>query len=65
MKLLIAWMLYFLGDLVSKIMNTDLTAWLYPVYNKLMIWSSELDDDGVIWKKSNDVEHNNEDQTSK
>jgi hypothetical protein len=24
---------------------------LYPVYKKLMLWSSELDKDGVIWKK--------------
>jgi hypothetical protein len=23
---------------------------LYPVYKKLMIWSSELDKDGIIWK---------------
>jgi hypothetical protein len=24
---------------------------LYPVYKKLMLWSSKLDKDGVIWKK--------------
>jgi len=27
---------------------------LYPVYKKLMIWSSELDKDGAIWKNVND-----------
>jgi len=51
MKLTLAYILYYLGDFVSKLMNTELTGWLYPVYNKLMIWSSELDDEGVIWQK--------------
>lgn len=51
MKLMLAWILYYLGDFVSKLMNTELTGWLYPVYNKLMIWSCELDEDGVIWRK--------------
>lgn len=32
----IAWIFYFAGDLVSKIMDTDYTAFLYPLYNKLM-----------------------------
>jgi hypothetical protein len=50
-KLVLAWTLYYLGDFVSKLMNTELTGWLYPVYNKLMIWSSELDVNGRIWKK--------------
>jgi len=63
MKLILAYILYYLGDFVSKLMNTELTGWLYPVYNKLMIWSSELDDDGVIWKKSGDIEFNDEDKT--
>jgi len=51
MKLLLAHILFYFGDFVSKIMYLPLTGWLYPVYNKLMIWSSNLDDDGVIWKK--------------
>jgi hypothetical protein len=53
MKLVLSYILYYLGDFVSKLMYWDLLSFLYPVYNKLMIWSSELDEDGVIWQKPN------------
>ncbi len=45
MKLLrggVAWILYFLGDLISKIMHTEYTAFLYSVYNTLMITSADV-----------------------
>jgi hypothetical protein len=31
-------------------MLTRYGGWLYPLYAKLMNWSSELDDHDVIWK---------------
>lgn len=39
-----SWGLYFIGDLISKIMNTRFTAWLYPIYNWCMTKSSEISD---------------------
>lgn len=50
MKLMLSYILYYMGDFVSKLLYWDSLAWLYPVYNKLMIWSAELDEDHVIWK---------------
>jgi hypothetical protein len=50
MKLLLAHTLYTLGDWVSYPMLTRYGGWLYPLYAKLMNWSSELDDHDVIWK---------------
>ncbi len=35
----IVWLLYYSGYLISRIPN-----FYYPVYNKLMIWSSEIQD---------------------
>ena len=53
MKLILAHVFYYLGDFVSRLMYWDWLGFLYPVYNKLMIWSSDLDEEGVIWKKPN------------
>ena len=38
----LSWVLYWLGDLVSRLMNFDCMFWLYPVYNKLMTWSYNI-----------------------
>lgn len=51
MKPLLSKVLYYLGDLISKLLYFEwMGIVLYPVYKKLMIWSSQLDKDGVIWK---------------
>jgi hypothetical protein len=52
MKQLLSHICYFLGDMISKLLYWDLLSWVYPVYNKLMIWSSDLDEKGEIWKKA-------------
>lgn len=40
-----AWILYYLGDWVSKPMyKWDMFAWLYPLYNNLMYWSISVQD---------------------
>ena len=42
-----SWLLYWLGDLVSRPMSRwDACWWLYPVYNRLMLASSRLQDWG-------------------
>ena len=50
MKTVLVYILYYLGDFVSKLMYWDSLSFLYPVYNKLMYWSSSLDDNNVLWK---------------
>ena len=37
---IVSWVLYGLGDLVSRPMNWfEFMWWLYPAYNNLMTWS--------------------------
>jgi hypothetical protein len=40
----VSWTLYWLGDLISKPMNYLDWYWLYPVYNRLMIYSADVQD---------------------
>jgi hypothetical protein len=40
----VSWALYWLGDLVSKPMHYRYGYWLYPVYNRLMCWSVDVQD---------------------
>lgn len=56
MKLLLSKVLYYLGDLISKLFYyvpiSKCFSWLlYPIYSRLMIWSMDLDPFGKIWKK--------------
>ena len=49
MKLLLgflgAWTLWAVGHLISIPMcQFDALAWLYPTYNRLMLWSGDLQD---------------------
>ena len=55
----LCWSLYWLGHWVSKPMNwCDFLARLYPVYNRLMIWSGNIQDWGQVksgpWKYNDD-----------
>jgi len=49
MKTLFAYVLYYLGDFVSKFL-TITNGRLYPLYSKLMLWSCDLDTGNKIWK---------------
>lgn len=40
----VSWSLYWAGDLVSRAMHFDFMWWLYPMYNRLMQWSSQVQD---------------------
>lgn len=51
MKLLLSRIFYVIGDLISiTIMRWGDGYYGYPVYNKLMLWSVDLDTHGKIWK---------------
>lgn len=59
MQLFLSKILYYLGDFISKLLyyapiSKLFARILYPMYNKLMIWSSELDKDCAIWKNVKD-----------
>ena len=53
LKTLLSRLLYWMGHLVSVFLYCDYFAFLYPVYKKLMIWSSDLDKDGKVWDTMN------------
>jgi hypothetical protein len=53
MRIFLSKLLYYIGDLVSKLLYWDCFGWLYPLYNKLMISSSKLDKDGKVWQDIN------------
>ena len=42
--------LYYCGDLVSRLLYFNCLSWLYPFYNKIMLLSSKLDKEGEVWK---------------
>jgi hypothetical protein len=51
----LSWILYWLGDKVSLVLNlvpdqgkisASAIGILYPIYNKLMLWSSDVQADG-------------------
>lgn len=42
-----------MGHLVSVFLYCDWLCFLYPVYKKLMVWSSALDKDGKVWDTTN------------
>jgi hypothetical protein len=49
MKLALSWLLYFLGDIISRtLLRTGLG---YGLYKTLMLWSVELDDKFDVWKE--------------
>jgi len=49
MKLALSWVLYWLGDVISR---TSLRLGIgYGLYKTLMLWSLELDDKFDVWKE--------------
>lgn len=45
----LSWILYQMGDLVSRVMFYIDSGTLYTIYNKLMIWGADLDSAGKVW----------------
>ena len=47
MRLILSRILFYIGDTISNLLYFEwMGIVLYPIYKKLMIWSSELDKDG-------------------
>lgn len=50
MRLILSKILYYFGDLISKLFYYDCFSWLYPLYSKIMILSSKIDKEAKVWK---------------
>lgn len=50
MKTALSYVLYYLGDFVSLFLRIT-RGGVYPIYNRLMLWSCDLDTQGRIWKR--------------
>lgn len=48
-KLFLSHVLYHVGDVISR--TTMRYGYGYPVYNRIMLWSVDLDPQGKLWKK--------------
>lgn len=45
--------MWMIGHAISKVMNNGVLSWLYPAYNRLMIWSSDVESWAnveIMWK---------------
>ena len=58
MRTILSKIFYYFGDLISKLFHYNFfckfSRILYPMYDKLMIWSSRLDKYEKVWKNMND-----------
>ena len=50
MRLLLSYFLYYLGDTISRVAILIGSSYGFKIYNKIMLWSVELDTQGRIWK---------------
>ena len=54
-KQYLAHFLYYIGDKVSYLVDYEwISPVAYPVYSRLMLWSSELDINGEIWESESE-----------
>jgi hypothetical protein len=50
MKYYISLLLYYIGDIISRTTMQFGNGFGYSVYQKVMLWSCDLDSKGKIWK---------------
>lgn len=50
MKLALAYILYYVGDVISRFLYYNMFSFMYPLYNWLMLKSVALDTHEKIWK---------------
>ena len=50
MRLLLSYFLYYLGDAISRTTMFIGNGYGFKIYNKVMLWSVDLDNEGKIWK---------------
>ena len=48
MRLLLSYFLYYLGDAISRVAILIGSSYGFKIYNKIMLWSVELDTQGRI-----------------
>jgi len=53
MKIFLSKLLYYIGDFVSVLLYWDAFCFLYPLYKKVMVLSSDLDEEGEVWDSKN------------
>jgi hypothetical protein len=50
MRYLLSYLLYVIGDTISKTIMFWGDGYGFKFYNKIMLWSVDLDKEGRIWK---------------
>lgn len=50
MRLLLSKILYYIGDIISRTTMECGDGYGFKVYNKIMLWSVDLDTNGKVWK---------------
>jgi len=50
MRYILSYLLYIIGDIISRTTMFWGDGYGFKVYNKVMLWSVDLDKEGKIWK---------------
>ena len=50
MRLALSYILYIVGDIISRTFMFYGNGYGFKVYNRVMLWSVDLDTNGKIWK---------------
>jgi hypothetical protein len=50
MRLVLSYILYIIGDIISRTFMFYGNGYGFKIYNKIMLWSVDLDKEGKIWK---------------
>jgi hypothetical protein len=50
MKFILSYALYTIGDVISRTIMVWGDGYGFKIYNKIMLWSVDLDKEGKIWK---------------
>jgi hypothetical protein len=51
MRYIFSYALYIIGDIISMTIMNWGDGYGYKIYNKVMLWSVNLDEEGRIWKR--------------
>jgi hypothetical protein len=50
MRLVLSKILYYIGDFISRTTMALGNGYGFKLYNKVMLWSVDLDTEGKVWK---------------
>jgi len=50
MRYILSYLLYIIGDIISRTIMLFGDGYGFKIYNKVMLWSVQLDKKGKIWK---------------